>query len=620
MITITTPNSMLAPWEAGPEPPVDSPVEATTAAEAAAGEPTPEAVAKAEELYDPIANPSKFNPEVVKAAHDEVVAAQSRDGSGFVSKVELVIDRAAGPNGEDVVRSVLAENFDLPAIFAEEHALLDPIYRVHREILSLLDREKELSAELADIRGELEASRDAKSSLLEALPARLLQIREGLDSETMPAVDAEPNRAPAPQSTDTNPAAPEPPDNAWRAVLTETITTGVVGLGVKKAQTLIDEFPTLGDLEDARARAASSHKHFADQLPKGIGKQSADELAERVMKAQTQGDTRPAAEVVEPRTPAETQSKIKHEQWVRATVANLKTTATEDSLKEEVGESWVDGFDARSAGERATACPRELTAEYQSEWLRGWLHRDLYGNDDDRPVVDGLPGEEVSAADGTDETYGTEEVDAEAERLAEEVHERFISATLDWLNRFPDERMVNAASDREMWQVGCDAYTEGIEPIECPREVAHTSEELAITEAMQVDWLRGWVFEKSLDSETNSVIPPAPRPVLGMLLERSEELQKDEPAAVAEPVAEPAPLEAPAPPAADQSQNIESLAEQVKADPNRKPRIDKEAWDAGYSAAIDDQPLDDYPKMASSESRLDWIRGWVSGSEVSFDL
>lgn len=587
MITITTPVSMLAPWEAGP---ADTPE--TQAAETQVAE-TPEAQAEAS-----------------KATKDlEVVASVSPPWNleSYERRSDDLIK---------VVNSGVADCFAyrMPdGILVEEHKLLDPIYKVHRDILSLLDREKKLAAELNDIRVELNASRDAKAALLEALPAQLLKIREGVTSETMPAVDADQDPA---QPSTTKPSAPEPPDNAWRAIKTETITTGVVGLGVKKAQTLIDEFPTLGDLEDARARAIASHKHFADQLPKGIGKQSADELANRVMAAQTRGDTRPASEVVEPRTSEETQSKLKHEQWVRATAASLRATADEDSLKSDVGESWVDGFDARSAGKKATDCPRELTEAHQTDWLKGWLHFDLFNQRDAVAALraSGVATEELPGEGGSvDETAQslTDEDETEAEEAAAE-HAAFVKATLDWLERFPDERLAEKAGNKEMWQVGADAYTEGVEAIECPTEVAHTSEELAITEAMQVDWLRGWESERSQNEGTNEIIPPAATTPLEAV---SVSTVGKEPKAAS---AETAPTEVL--PGLEQTEafGLEQMAESIKADSDRKPRHNKDAWDAGYTAAIDEQEIETCPAGLDSQSRSDWVRGWVSGSEISF--
>jgi hypothetical protein len=65
----------------------------------------------------------------------------------------------------------------------------------------------------------------------------------------------------------------------WRKIPTsELVKQKIAGLGEKKAEALVEKFPTLGDLEDARTEAGKAHKHFCKALVKGIGEQTADAI------------------------------------------------------------------------------------------------------------------------------------------------------------------------------------------------------------------------------------------------------------------------------------------------------------------------------------------------------
>lgn len=72
-------------------------------------------------------------------------------------------------------------------------------------------------------------------------------------------------------------------DNSWRLVPTVKILEGIERLGQKKMDSIVDTFPTLGDLEDIRGEASKEFVHFAEKLPDGIGKTIADKIEERMM-------------------------------------------------------------------------------------------------------------------------------------------------------------------------------------------------------------------------------------------------------------------------------------------------------------------------------------------------
>ena len=523
--------------------------------------------------------------------------AQSEELPGKeIESVTGSVSFASGPGEPSIqIGEIVGQVFSIPGssdpmdviLFIKEHKLLDPIYAAHASILEAERRELELENELADLRFDLSSYRDAKKQLLEELPMQLFTIRTGQTPSTVVP------KSPKPESA---PAAPTEPDNAWRAILTNTITKGVVGLGVKKAETLIDEFPTLGDLCDAMARATAAHRHFADELPKGIGKQSADELANRVMSAQTKGDTRPAAEVVEPRKKKIDSTSIpavkykNHEAFVREWLKEVADAATEKDLRVYEGESFDEGFEAAREGAVAVDCPDGLKHEHQIDWLCGWLCYTKFNSDAD-PVA------ESDATADTDDNP--------------DLHSRFVESAVKWLSDNPDELPVDKASDREIWQVGFDAAHEGAVAEDCPIEVATTSQETAVTEAMQVDWLRGWCAamieiakehaEPTIDDATADTDEP-PR----ILSAATESRLLD---AIASPVAEPATI--------DEPDDIAEIVKQVRLDRDKRSRTSREAWERGYQAAVDQMPIETFPHLPLAEL-TDWVRGWVSGESVDF--
>jgi hypothetical protein len=87
----------------------------------------------------------------------------------------------------------------------------------------------------------------------------------------------------APGSSSDAPA--ENQDDDWRTVETATLLEGIEGLGAKKREDLLDAFPTLGSLEDARAEASKEFLPFRSKLPKGIGEKIADAIEEAMLSA-----------------------------------------------------------------------------------------------------------------------------------------------------------------------------------------------------------------------------------------------------------------------------------------------------------------------------------------------
>lgn len=77
----------------------------------------------------------------------------------------------------------------------------------------------------------------------------------------------------------------EEEDTSWRLIPTSEVIQGIERMGEKKFDLICHEFPTLGDLQDARAEASKQFKHFSEKLPKGCGKNLADSIEDRILEA-----------------------------------------------------------------------------------------------------------------------------------------------------------------------------------------------------------------------------------------------------------------------------------------------------------------------------------------------
>lgn len=365
--------------------------------------------------------------------------------------------------------------------------------------------------------------------MLDALPTALLEI---LSPGSSPPV-AKP--AITPRETPAN-AAPfdggvDPAD--WQERPTSSICVGVVGLGPKKRDRLCDEFPTLGDLNAARAQAVKIKKHFADVLPKGIGKPTADELADRLMNAETSAGGMTAAEQAEqtaredavkqyapaaesepeasdnaepagmprpkkqedkPKPPSKKSETEKFAQWCRTMVKSLRAAAESDDSagvldSQEDSETWDDGKAAFDNGEPFENCPNELTNEYAGDWLRGWLAGELLQEfaeaTEDEPETDEEP--EVDAVDS--------DAEAEPEAAAEQKPNPNRTLSKDEFEAAAESikqsEEFECVSDIASWNAGYMAAM-GDKPLES----CDYSKPFAF---MVEDWIRGYFSGLAID-------------------------------------------------------------------------------------------------------------------------
>jgi hypothetical protein len=163
------------------------------------------------------------------------------------------------------------------------------------------------------IEGELKAAKKTEKSILGELetliakgpeypekPTPDMFVGKGADSVLEPT-------SPLSQSSGAN-EFDFSQDETWRAISTELVLEKIAsGLGPKKRDAILSEFPTLGALVECKIEASKEFVHFSQKLPKGVGVELADSIEDAIeatlaihrkrLIAQCWESTVPAAEV-----------------------------------------------------------------------------------------------------------------------------------------------------------------------------------------------------------------------------------------------------------------------------------------------------------------------------------
>lgn len=187
---------------------------------------------------------------------------------------------------EEVVESKPEEQPEPEIVWDEEAEHRKDEAEFHLRLKELNDSVRRKQAYLNDAKEELKV---AKAELLCAQTDLLDFVSDGVQYrekpkpkpkkvETKPAVSE--TNGPVSESTASNPETKltENESTDWRSIPTAKIVEGIEGLGKKKLEALLDDFPTLGKLEDARGEASKEFAPFKSKLPKGFG----DELTSRI--------------------------------------------------------------------------------------------------------------------------------------------------------------------------------------------------------------------------------------------------------------------------------------------------------------------------------------------------
>lgn len=159
----------------------------------------------------------------------------------------------------------------------------DEIDECKEEIAELTERLKEAKASLKLAEKKLlRTSKEGPQYRKKPEPPKPVAESRKPEADAVPASVASENPGSDAKSSGSTEPLPDPVNEEWRAIKTETLIQGIERFGKKKQEALIDLCPTLGDLVELQKKASLQHMQFHELLPKGIGQGIADELEERI--------------------------------------------------------------------------------------------------------------------------------------------------------------------------------------------------------------------------------------------------------------------------------------------------------------------------------------------------
>lgn len=232
---------------------------------------------------------------------------------------------------------------------------------------------------------ELTQERKAQKKVLDGLCVELQEL-----ASELVAVSAG-KTFPKKRETEPTTDAPTPWDvepTDWRNKQTTDLLAGTKGLGQKKLDAIAAEAPTVGDLEDLRAKASSQHKPFKEVLPRGCGQAIADAIEDRLIDHIAKSSTPPASEQVKENadweageeTPVAWEPSEADKKAMQATVDSFFREAEQNNWEAEDVEAdpdlpeMVEGFEAFKAGQYFMQCPYNDQQDCERDlWLNGWV-------------------------------------------------------------------------------------------------------------------------------------------------------------------------------------------------------------------------------------------------------
>lgn len=541
------------------------------------------------------------DPQPLKTAEPAAVEQPTDSGIVTYSPPFETMDQAAIPN-----RPTKAGDNQ-----AEQIQLLDSLYAAERKVGDLQLQIESIGKVLHELKGKLEAAWKTRDDLLAELPARLVSLRDGTAmqvierpkaAESAEAVDSAPFpvAAAAVEAAEPEigePVAEEPVAAQWELANTRELLIDVERLGPSRLAAISEKFPTLMHLEAARQAAAKENRHFSSKFPKGTGRGLADGIESAMLAAfKRYGYTPVALTPPEPvkSPPADPAAENARARTIRAIARSVATDATAESLKADLAENWVDGYEASAADKPIESCPESLEVGDATDWLKGWTYFRLF----ERSKL--IAGEPAAAEPAPQPEPAAEPQPGEYDPS----HADFVRRTLDWLQANAGEMACKSANDPAWWSIGAQCYEEGEPAEECPTEKEAARDQWVETaEIDQVDWLRGWLSRKlAIESGAKT----------------TSELVEQPAAAEPEPTEEATKIET-----TEQPRTLESVFESIAAESSpRRPKGHPAAFSDGYTAALSDRPWLKCPHDATSEtaSAEDWLRGWIEGNALGSDL
>jgi hypothetical protein len=411
----------------------------------------------------PVETPSLF-PEAI----EETATAPESPTSEVQAESSAAAETQPGEESET--------QHDLP-----ELELLDQLWTAYRAQLeaSIEQQSAAIASEKARLEYEraqekTEVRRQEVKSLLESFCERLAAIRDPQSAALVAQVQSSMQDQPGSEtseasgSSDTSGSIEVSDWHQWCKIPTSQIIDGIPGLGDKKATFLVDEFPTIGDLEAARVEADKSHRHFCKVLGKGFGEKTGDAILDAMQKllkvVPTPGSKEPASATQEPTVPAPASKAVK-----KITDKKTESEATADVEPESTENVPIEDSEILSMDNESGELGEldEFDDGNVYEDVDGDDADDIYAESDDSGRDDSEPEDEIESS---------EDEESWADTFYAKILKDPKEAKTGWgdSDKKHSEAWTKGNKMQEEWPVSACPYDESTE----------------LDEA--IEWVRGW--------------------------------------------------------------------------------------------------------------------------------
>lgn len=376
------------------------------------------------------------------------------------------------------------------AAACQEIELVEQLWTAYREQLGASIEQQTAAIELETAKQnytaateKTEVRRQAVKTLLDTFCERLAEIRDPSAAaiiaqvQSMAGDSAEPDS----ETVATTEKIQMMDYEQWKKIPTQVIIdAGIPGLGDKKADHLIDAFPTIGDLENARTEASRAHKHFSKLLGKGFGEKITDAIENAMSDILKFGDPRKSAndEVVETLTA------------FVAAVTDEPTAAVEPEPAHKAASTIISQYPPKEAkpADPTESDDAEDATDIDDEPLSEAFNDDeIYENldDDDGLLPFGDDDDEVIAAEYDELADDLDDQDEET--WADAYHKVILADPVETKNGWGDSDRTHSPA----WEAGNKAQANW--PVNaCPHEDSSELEKAK-------DWVRGWTAAAELN-------------------------------------------------------------------------------------------------------------------------
>jgi hypothetical protein len=299
-----------------------------------------------------------------------------------------------------------------------------------------------------------EVRRAAVKELLDSFCERLAEIRDPGSAaliEQVKSTMSEPEVKPASKG--------QMDYEQWKKLPTSVIVEiGVPGLGDKKAVQLVDAFPTLGNLEDARTESSKQHKHFCKVLGRGFGEKTADAI-EEIMSGILMGDIAIPSNEIQSET-----AKASPEKAIEPAAQSTKSESQPSEVSDEtIGDE------------------NELSFEPDDQPLS-----DAYDTDE---IYEDLDGDEDEEDSDEEEALPYLDDDEDADSWPAVFHNELLTDPIETKSGWGDSDKTHS----EAWSKGHKAQEDW--PVSaCPFDESDDLEQAK-------DWVRGWTAAAMLSMD-----------------------------------------------------------------------------------------------------------------------